>query len=76
MKEKLKNNVFLQALPYTLLISALTILGLFGGFELGKGSGNSITGFAFSLFFSFFGFFLGLLVSYLIVKVKYPMKGL
>lgn len=71
-----RSNIFFHAIPYAILISAFTILGLFGGFELGKGSGSSIAGFAFSLFFSFLGFFLGLLISYHIVKVKYPIKGL
>ncbi len=69
-------NIFFHALPYAILISALTVLGLFGGFELGKGSGGSIAGFAFSFFFAFLGFFLGLLISYHLVKEKYPMKDL
>ncbi|RLG34604.1 hypothetical protein DRN97_02050 [Methanosarcinales archaeon] len=76
IKERIKGNIFFVALPYTILISGLTIIGLFGGFAFGRELGSSITGFAFSLFFSFLGFFLGFLISYLIVKEKYLMKGL
>jgi hypothetical protein len=61
VREKFRANVLLRALPYTLLISALTIVGLFGGFALGKGLRSSIASFAFSLSFSFLGFFLGAL---------------
>ncbi len=68
VRGKFRTNILLQALPYAFLISALTILGLFGGFALGKGLGSSIAGFVFSLSFSFLGFFLGLLISYFIVK--------
>jgi hypothetical protein len=76
IKEELKSNIFFIALPYTILISALTIVGLFGGFALGNRLGSSMAGFSFSLFFSSLGFFLGFLISYLIVKGKYLMKGL
>ncbi|MCK4475977.1 MAG: hypothetical protein KAU16_04545 [Methanophagales archaeon] len=76
IKEKLKGNILFHALPFAILISALTITGLFGGFALGKGLWSSIAGFAFSLFFSLLGFFFGLFISYLIVKEKYLMKGL
>ena len=76
MKEELKGNVFFHALPYAILISALTIVGLFGGFALGKGLRSSIASFAFSLSFSFLGFFLGLFLSYLVVKRKYPLSDL
>jgi len=76
IRGKLGANVLLRALPYTLLISALTIVGLFGGFALGRGLGSSIASFAFSLSFSFLGFFLGLFLSYLIVKKKYPLSDL
>jgi len=73
IRENIRSNIFLQALPYTFLISVLTIAGLFGGFMLGKWWGSSgITRFAFSLIFSTFGFFLGLLISYLVVEAKYP----
>ena len=68
IRGKFGSNILLQALPYAFLISALTILGLFGGFALGEGLGNSTAGFAFSLSFSFLGFFLGLFISYRIVK--------
>lgn len=71
LKEKIKRNIFLQALPYALLISSLTALGLFGGFFIGKGFNGSVSGFLFSLFFSFIGFFSGIAISYIIVKVKY-----
>lgn len=71
LKEKLKGNIFFQALPYALLISVLTILGLFGGFTLGKGFGGSVASFALALALSFLGFFLGLFISYTLVKLKY-----
>jgi hypothetical protein len=67
-KEALLASILLRALPYALLISSLTVLGLFGGFALGKGLGCSIAGFAFALLFSFSGFFFGLFISYRIVK--------
>jgi len=76
IKEELKGNIFFIALPYTILISALTITGLFGGFVLGNRLGSSIAGFSLSLSFSYLGFFLGFLIFYLIVKEKYLMKGL
>ncbi|MCK4731754.1 MAG: hypothetical protein KAT65_04770 [Methanophagales archaeon] len=76
IKEGLKGNIFFIALPYTILISALTITGLFGGFAVGREFGSSMVGFAFSLFFSSLGYFLGFLISYLIVKDKYLVKGL
>ncbi|MGB2727628.1 MAG: hypothetical protein WBD09_04015 [Halobacteriota archaeon] len=76
IKEKFKGNLFFHAFPYAIFISALTTVGLFGGFALGKGLGVSVASFAFSISFSFLGFFLGLLISYLIVMEKYPMKGL
>jgi Zn-dependent protease with chaperone function len=75
IKEKLRSNIFFHSLPYAILISALTIIGLFGGFAVGKGLGSSIAGFVFSLFFSLLGFFLGLFISYFIVKVKYPIRA-
>ncbi len=76
IKEGLKGNIFFIALPYTILISALTITGLFGGFALGNRLGSSIAVFPLSLFFSSLGFFLGFLISYHLVKEKYLMKGL
>ncbi len=74
IKEKFRTNIFFHALPFAILISVFTITGLFGGFALGKGLVSSIAGFAFSLSFSLIGFFFGLVLSYLIVKEKYPMK--
>jgi hypothetical protein len=71
LKEKLKGNLFFQALPFAFLISALTFIGLFGGFTLGKGWGGSVGGFALAALFSFLGFFLGLLASYVLMKRKY-----
>lgn len=74
LKDKIKENIILQALPYAVLISFLTIIGLFGGFIVGRGIGGDITGFLFALSFSMLGFFAGLLISYTIIKIKYPIK--
>lgn len=74
LKEKLRTNIVLQALPYTLLIFTLTSLGLFGGFAVGKGLSSNIACFVFSSIFTFLGFFLGLLLSYHIVNEKYLVK--
>jgi hypothetical protein len=71
LKEKLKGNIFFQALPFAFLIAALTFLGLFGGFMLGERFEGSIPRFALAFVLSFLGFFLGLLVSYTIAKLKY-----
>ncbi len=76
LKKGLKGNIFFVALPYTILISVLTIIGLFGGFALGNRLGSSIVGFSFSFLFSTLGFFLGVLITYLLVKKKYLMNGL
>jgi len=73
---KEEGNIFFHALPYAILISSLTIAGLFGGYALGKGIGSSTAGFAFSLLFSFLGFFSGLFLSYLIVQEKHPIARL
>lgn len=62
--------IFFRALPYALLISILTFLGLFGGFTLGKALESSVAGFALALSLSFLGFFLGLFISYTLVKRK------
>jgi len=66
-------RILLQALPYAILISSLTSIGLFGGYFIGKGLGSYgyIVVLVFS--FSFLGFFAGVFISYLIVKVKYPI---
>jgi hypothetical protein len=71
LKEKLKGNIFLQALPFAFLIAALTGLGLFGGFMLGNRFESSIPSFALAFVLSFLGFFLGLLISYAFMKLKY-----
>jgi len=76
LKKGLKDNIFFVAFPYTILISALTIIGLFGGFALGNRLGSSIVGFYFSFLFSSLGFFLGFLITYLSVKKKYLMNCL
>jgi len=76
LKKGLKDNIFFIALPYTILISALTIIGLFGGYSLGNRLGSSIVGFTFSFLFSSLGFFLGVLITYLLVKKKYLVNGL
>ena len=73
LKEGLKGNIFFIALPYTILISALTITGLFGGSALGNWLGSSIVGFSFSFLFSTLGFVIGVLITYLSVKKKYLM---
>jgi len=67
IKQNISKNIFLRAFPYAILISALTSIGLFGGFTIGKGLGGSIAGFVFALSFSMLGFFAGLLISYTII---------
>ena len=76
LKKVFKGNILFIALPYTILISALTIIGLFSGFALGNTLGSDKAGFFFSLLFSSLGFFLGFLTTYLTVKGKYLMKSL
>jgi hypothetical protein len=71
LKEKLKGNIFFQALPFAFLIAALTILGLFGGFILGKRFESSIPSFALAFVLSFLGFSIGLIISYTITRLKY-----
>jgi len=73
LKKGIKDNIFFIAFPYTILISALTIIGLFGGFALGSWLGDSIVGFSFSFLFSTLGFVIGVLITYLSVKKKYLM---
>ena len=75
-KKGIKDNIFFIALPFTILISVLTIIGLFGGFALGNKLGGSIVGFSFSFLFSSLGFFFGVLITYLLVKRKYFVDGL
>ncbi len=72
IKDKLRDNIFLVSLPYSLFISGLAIIGLFGGFYAGKVLyGNDTTTFLLTLVFSFTGFFTGVLVTYIIVKDRY-----
>ncbi len=68
VKEKLRGNIFLCALPYSILISGLTIIGLFCGFF--AGSGSDTAAFLLALLFSFTGFFAGILVTYILVNGK------
>ena len=66
LSKRLRENVFLRALPYALLISGLTIMGLFLGFILAMSQGYSeLLCFLLSLTLSFLGFFFALLISYL-----------
>ena len=71
LKEKLKGNIFFQALPFAFLIAALTFIGLFGGFMFGKRFESGISSFAFAFVLSFLGFFIGLLLSYTLLRLKY-----
>ncbi len=70
IKDKLRGNIFLCALPYSILISGLTIIGLFGGFFAGGISGSDTVAFLLALIASFAGFFTGILVTCIIVKDK------
>lgn len=71
LKGKFKGNIFFQALPFALLIAAFTFFGLVGGFLLGTRFGGSTASFALALILSLLGFFLGLFLSYAIVRLKY-----
>jgi hypothetical protein len=71
LKEKFKGNIFFRALPFAFLIAALTFMGLFGGFMLGKRFESSISSFVLAFVLSFLGFFIGLFISYTIAKLKY-----
>lgn len=65
-----RENIFLQALPYAALISSLTIIGMFFGYELAAGCSEMLRALiAFSL--SMLGFVSGVIISYIIVRVKY-----
>ncbi|RZN34442.1 MAG: hypothetical protein EFT35_09400 [Methanophagales archaeon ANME-1-THS] len=75
LEEKSAQNLILQALPYTFLISSLVIIGLFSGLIIGRRIGGDIAGFLFALSLSLLGFFAGLLITYTIVKLKYPIKN-
>jgi len=74
LKEKIKGNIFFRALPFALLIAALTITGLFGGFTLGKSWAGNSAGFAFAAVLSLLGFFIGFGLSYLVLKQKYDQQ--
>jgi ABC-type methionine transport system permease subunit len=71
LKEKLKGNIFFQALPFAILIAAFTFFGLWGGFLLGDRIGSSTASFALAVVLSLLGFFFGLFLSYTLVKLKY-----
>ena len=71
LKENFKGNIFFQALPFAFLIATLTVLGLFGGFTLGKRFESGVSSFALAFVLSFLGFFIGLFISYTIAKLKY-----
>lgn len=71
LKDGIKRDIFLHALPYAILISSFTSIGLFGGFALGKELGGDIASFLVAFSFSMLGFFAGLLISYTHVKIKY-----
>ncbi|MCD6203526.1 MAG: hypothetical protein J7I99_04105 [Methanophagales archaeon] len=66
LRKRLRENMLLRALPYALLISGLTITGLFLGFILAMSRGyGELLCFLLSLSLSFLGFFFALLISYL-----------
>ncbi|MHC1579436.1 MAG: hypothetical protein ACXQTZ_02120 [Candidatus Alkanophagales archaeon] len=70
LRRRARENVFLQALPYAVLISSLTITGMFFGYGLASGRGETLRALiAFSL--SMLGFASGVIVSYIVVRVKY-----
>ena len=71
MKQKTHKNVFLYAIPYAILISSLTFIGLFLGFTGGKRFDGDSFILAFSSFLTFAGFAAGLALSYFILKSKY-----
>ena len=70
-KMKRKTYIYLHAIPYAVLISSLTFIGLFLGFTVGKRFDGDVFLFAFSSFFTFAGFAAGLALSYFILKSKY-----
>ena len=74
LRKRLRENMLLRALPYALLISGLTIMGLFLGFILARSQGYSeLLCFLLSLSLSFLGFFFALLISYLAaIRVNPP----
>jgi len=68
---KRKTYIYLHAIPYAVLISSLTFIGLFLGFTVGKRFDGDSFILAFSAFFTFAGFAAGLALSYFILKSKY-----
>ena len=75
LHKRLRENMLLRALPYALLISGLTIMGLFLGFILTRSQGYSeLLCFLLSLSLSFLGFFFALLISYLATMRVNPLS--
>ena len=75
LRKRLRENMLLRALPYALLISGLTIAGLFLGFILARSQGYSkLLCFLLSLSLSFLGFFFALLISYLAAMRVNPLS--
>lgn len=75
LRKRLRENMLLRALPYALLISGLTIMGLFLSFILTRSQGYSeLLCFLLSLFLSFLGFFFALLISYLAAMRVNPLS--
>ncbi|MHC1635193.1 MAG: hypothetical protein ACXQTS_01025 [Candidatus Methanospirareceae archaeon] len=70
IRDRIRKNIYLQALPYALFISSLTFIGLLVGFSFGKKIGE-MESFLFSLFFSLVAFFSAVAISYAIVRIKY-----
>ena len=70
-KMKRKTYIYLHAIPYAVLISSLTFIGLFLGFTVGKRFDGDAFLFAFSSFLTFAGFAAGLALSYFILRAKY-----
>ncbi|MCW3131868.1 MAG: hypothetical protein N2V73_04020 [Candidatus Methanospirare jalkutatii] len=66
-----RKTIYLHAIPYAVLISSLTFIGLFLGFTVGKRFDGDVFLFAFSAFLTFAGFAAGLALSYFILKSKY-----
>ena len=69
---KRKTYIYLHAIPYAVLISSLTFIGLFLGFTVGKRFGGDVFLFAFSAFLTFAGFAAGLALSYFCLLYTSP----
>ncbi len=63
IRERLGRNIFIQALPYALLISFLTFSGMFAGYFFFSGPSK----FVISILLSLMGFATGVVISYMIV---------